>query len=151
MPVAQRFKNPHRVLVPDPATREKTAPEERWWFPLGSITRVGEGAFRWHCVGTWPETGKPFIFSGRLDLQDGVGVLLAEDMDEGDVDEDPMEAWLEKLWPFPYCHVFYDQAMEVDDSELGPWFCKHCHYGKTQALVDLACENDPDRVEWNEE
>lgn len=144
MPVASRLKPGNAVVLDRVAVpKTKPAPEERWWFPLGSITRIGEGVFRWHCVGEDPPTGKPFIFSGRLDVYDNVGHLLDEDCDEGIVDEDPMEAWYEKLPTFPYAHFFCDKAMDVEDSPvMGPWFCIHAHYGPTRGYVEMECSLD---------
>ena len=140
VPIALRLK-PGRIPVRMTGTVSKTkpAPEERWWFPLGSITRAGEGIFRWHCVGTVPESGKSFIFSGRLDVHDDVGHLLDEDMDEGDVDEDPSQSWYDRLPPFPYCHYFYDACMDYPDVDLGPWFCIHAVYGKNRFTVEMNC------------
>jgi hypothetical protein len=133
-----RGKHPEARAKPNP----KTAWEERWWFPIGSITRVGEGAFRWHCLGTEPESGHLFIFSGRLELYNGVGILQDEDTDEGDVDVNPMQSWYDSLPPFPYVHLFFDAAAEVEDSDMGPWFCIHAHYGRTREAVETKCEAD---------
>lgn len=145
MPVAFRFKSSKLTSSAEKIKpKPKEAPEERWWFPIGSITRVGAGVFRWHCIGTVPETGRCFIFSGRLDLYDGVGRLLDEDMDEGEVDEDPSQSWFDNLIPFPYAHVFYDTSTDYPDIELGPWFCIHGHYGKTRGLVEMTCSTDKD-------
>jgi hypothetical protein len=100
---------------------------------------VGEGAFRWHCVGQQPENGQCFIFSGRLELLEGVGILQDEDTDEGDVDEDPSPSWYENLPAFPYVHLFYDAAAEVEGSEMGPWLCIHANYGRTRVSVESKC------------
>ncbi len=146
MPVATRLKPGFSTTtLAKTTTKLKPAPEERWWFPVGSITRVGAGVFRWHCVGTVPETGRCFIFSGRLDLYDGVGHLLDEDMDEGEVDEDPSQSWFDNLPAFPYAHLFYDRSIEGPDIEMGPWFCIHGHYGKARNLVEMDCSSDRDR------
>ncbi len=117
----------------------KPAPEQRWWFPLGSITKVGEDAFRWHCVAADTVTNACFIFSGRLFLENDTGILLNEDEDKRFVDEDPSFLWYENLEPFPYCHYFYDHAVEAGPDTLGPWFCIHCEYGSSRELVELKC------------
>lgn len=150
MPTALRLSSGATRLERGEHTKSRSKPqpkaawEERWWFPVGSITRVGEGAFRWHCMSSEPETGQLFIFSGRLELRDGVGILQDEDTDEGDVDEDPMQSWYENLPSFPYVHLFYDAAAEVEDSDMGPWFCIHAHYGRTRETVETKCAADPD-------
>jgi len=150
MPIASRIRlgkvSPSRNHDASARTRPADAWEERWWFPIGSITRIGEGVFRWHCVASEPDSGQVFVFSGRLCLEDGVGYLLDEDTDEGNVDEDPCRNWLDNLAPFPYAHLFFDGTMDFEDSETGPWFCIHCHYGKDRASVEAACETDLDRV-----
>lgn len=140
MPVAIRLETgklsfPVVRVMPKPTE----APEERWWFPLGSITRIGAGVFRWHCVSEDPRTKKPFIFSGRLDVYDNIGHMLDEDMDEGDADLDPMQAWYEDLPPFPYCHLFFDTSLDYNDIDLGPWFCMHAVYGKSRISVEMDC------------
>jgi hypothetical protein len=136
----ERSKRPETKTKPHP----KPAREERWWFPLGSITRVGEGVFRWHCLSTEPESGHLFIFSGRLELHNGIGILQDEDADEGDIDEDPMQSWYDNLPTFPYVHLFYDAAAEVEDSDMGPWFCIHANYGRTRETVETKCSDDLD-------
>lgn len=145
MPVAFRFKSSKitssaEKIKPKP----KEAPEERWWFPIGSTTRVGAGVFGWHCVGRVPKTGRWFIFSGRLGLYDGVGHLFDEDMDSGEVDEDPSQSWFDILIPFPYAHMFYDISINDPGIELGLWFCIPGHYDKTRDLVVVACSTDRD-------
>ncbi|MEI6388581.1 MAG: hypothetical protein WCQ50_18350 [Spirochaetota bacterium] len=150
MPVSSRLSLGSAVLSTkrSPKAREisrpKTAPEERWWFPLGSITRVGEGAFRWHSVGFMPPDNHPFVFSGRVELHDGVGLLHDEDSDEGDIDEDPSESWYDRLPPFPYAHIFFDEMLDGGTSELGPWCCIHGLYGYSRAEVEMKCGSDPE-------
>lgn len=143
-----RMASPSRSRLGRPATRSQpdpmTAPEERWWFPMGSITRVGEGAFQWHCVGYMPEDHRPFIFSGRLELYNSVGILHDEDADEGDVEEDPSESWYEKLPPFPYVHLFFDETQAEEHNELGPWFCMHGIYRFSRTELESACTGEED-------
>jgi len=146
MPIAARLRSSLSTFSLEKTIHKpKTVLEERWWFPAGSITRVGVGIFRWHCIGSVPETERCFIFSGRLDVYDGVGHRLDEDMDEGEVDEDPMQGWFHNLSAFPYAHLFYDTSTEGLDIDLGPWFCIHGHCGKTRNLVEMYCSPNRDK------
>ncbi len=143
------LKECRKIRVPDlsekvgPEARTivlaKPEPEQRWWFPLGSITKVGEDAFRWHCVAADTDANACFVFSGRLFLENDIGFLLSEDEDKVFVDEDPSFLWHENLEPFPNSPYFYDQAAETGPDTLGPWFCIHCEYGSSRELVELKC------------
>jgi len=150
MPIASRLRSgfPSRSRIMRPVARARPSPrakpEERWWFPIGSITRVGEGAFRWHCVGQMPDDSQIFIFSGRLELYDGIGILHDEDTDEGNTDTDPSEKWYSELPPFPYTHFFFDETLDAEQCELGPWFCMHGIYRFSRAELESACASEGD-------
>jgi len=147
MPIALRLRTTignqktkaQPLVVPRPVPNPM--PLKRWWFPLGSITRVGENAYRWHCVGQMPDRQQYFIFSGRLELYDGVGILHDEDTDEGNIDADPSESWYKNLPPFPYVHYFFDETQADENNELGPWFCMHGIYRFSRADLESSCVN----------
>lgn len=157
MPVPQRLSliapSGSNTRKPESATFARPSPawEERWWFPLGSITRVGEGAFRWHAVGKMPGDSQTFTYSGRLELYDGVGILHDEDTDEGNLDEDPSESWYENLPPFPYVHLFFDKDMDSASCEWGPWCCMHGIYRFSRAELELACKHHKENSQNTED
>jgi hypothetical protein len=117
----------------------KPAPEERWWFPIGSITRDGEGAFFWHSVSASPEEPDITIVSGLLVLDRDTGYIQDENMTFRKVEEDPSEFWYNNLEPFPFCHFFYDPGLDSPDCILGLWLCIHGHYSSSRDAVSDAC------------
>lgn len=120
-------------------TQPKPAPEERWWFPGGSITRIGEGAFRWYSSGKWPDEYFTTVLTDTLDLVDGVGIMRNDGIEESVVDTDPGLDWQKKLEPFPYAHIFFDMGLDFPESEIGPWFCMHGIYRYSREELEAEC------------
>lgn len=136
-PLLRTFPNSERLPQPqDDMGSRQSGP---WWLPFGFAMRFGEGCYRWYLVGFDPLLGEKWLFSGRLDLVDEVGILLNEDLRMTPVD--PGYAYQEDglFVDFPFAHCFYDPEAKGLGEGTGIWFCLDGHIGSSRHELAKLC------------